>query len=75
MVSHFLPKHIKLNTVDIWVVYFNYTLTLVCLCILAPDYTVKTCLKRPLKKEDQLSLNAGKKFCRKGAFCNPFDLH
>ena len=24
----------------------------------------KTCLKRPLKKEDQLSLNAGQKYCR-----------
>ena len=33
----------------------------------------KTFLKWPLKKEDQLSLNAGQKYC--GAFCNTFDLH
>ena len=47
----------------------------------------KTSLKRPLKKktiiafQDQLSLNAGQKYCRmwinapRGAFCNTFDLH
>ena len=27
------PKHIKLNTVDIWVVYFTYTLTQTLVCI------------------------------------------
>ena len=35
-------------------------------------------IKRPLKKEDQLSLNAGQKYYRmlsNGAFCNTFDLH
>ena len=32
-------KHIKLTTVDMWVVYFIYTLTLVC--ILTADYTAK----------------------------------
>ena len=53
-------KHIKLNAVDIWVVYFIYTLTLVCIYWL---YS-KTCLKWPLKKEEQLSLNAGQKYCR-----------
>ena len=45
----------------------------------------KTCLKWPLKKktkigfQDQLSLNAGQKYCRinapRGAFCNTFDLY
>ena len=44
----------------------------------------KTCLKRPLWKrpkigfQDQLSLNAGQKYCRMlqwGAFCNTLDLH
>ena len=33
------------------------------ICILTADYTVKPVL-RPLKKEDQLSLNAGLKYCR-----------
>ena len=27
------PKHIKLNTVDIWVVYFTYTLAQRLVCI------------------------------------------
>ena len=46
------PKHIKL-----------YILTDTCMYI---DYWLysKTCLKQPLKKEDQLLLNAGQKFCR-----------
>ena len=47
----------------------------------------KTCVKRPLSKrlkigfQDQLSLNAGQKYCRmlqafsKGAFCNTLNLH
>ena len=26
-------KHIKLTTVGIWVVYFTYTQTLVCICV------------------------------------------
>ena len=36
------PKHIKLNTVDIGVVYFTYILTQthVCICILTADDTV-----------------------------------
>ena len=34
------------------------------ICILTADYTVKACFKRPLKKEDQLSFNAGQKYCR-----------
>ena len=47
------------------------------ICILTADYTVKPVLQCHLKK-DQLSLNAGQKYCRMlqgGAFCNPFDLH
>ena len=34
------------------------------ICILTADYTVKAGLKRSLKREDQLSLNAGQKYCR-----------
>ena len=30
---------------------------------------------KTLKKEDQLSLNAGQKYCRMLPFCNSFDLH
>ena len=44
-------------------VYFTYTLTQTLDCILTADYKVKP-LKWPLKKEDQLSLNAGQKYCR-----------
>ena len=48
------------------------------------DKYSKTCLKRPLSKEQklffwfQLSLNAGQKHCRMlqgRGFCNPFSLH
>ena len=56
------PKHIKLNTVDIWVVYFTYTLTQTLVRI-SWLYS-KTCLKRPFKKVDQLLLYAGRKYCR-----------
>ena len=44
----------------------------------------KTCVKQPISKrpkivfEDQLSLNAGQKYCRMlpwEGFCNTFDLH
>ena len=34
------------------------------ICILTADLYSKICLKRPLKKDDQLSLNAGQKYCR-----------
>ena len=46
------PKHIKLSTVDIWVVNFTYTLTqtLVCIYILTADYTVKPVLSGNSKK-------------------------
>ena len=54
-------------------------------CIIKIHYVIcsKTCVKRPLSKrpkvgfQDQLSLNAGQKYCRmlRGAFCNNFDLH
>ena len=55
MVGHFLkrwPRHIKPNTVDIWVVYFTYTLTHTCMhiCILTADYTVKSVLSGHSKK-------------------------
>ena len=61
-----VPKHIKLATVDIWVVYFTYTLTQTLEWIMYIDCRLysKTCLKWPLEKEDQLSLNAGQKYCR-----------
>ena len=68
------PKHIKLTTVDIWVVYFTYTLTqtLVCiLCILTADYTVKPVLSSNLKKKTNYPLMHGPG----GAFCNPFDIY
>ena len=44
-------------------------------------FNMKTCLKRPLKQNTKigfqcrLSLNAGQKYYRMGAFCNTFDLH
>ena len=59
-------KHIKLTTVDIWVVpYFTCTLTqtLVWICTLTADDTVKPFLSGHWKKK-QLSLNAGQKYCR-----------
>ena len=34
------------------------------ICLLTADYTEKAGLKRPLKKEDKLSRNAGQKYCR-----------
>ena len=34
------------------------------ICILTADYTVKPVLSGHSKKEDQLSLNAGQKYCR-----------
>ena len=62
-------KPIRLTTVDIWVIYFTYTITqtLVCIYLYIDCWLYsKTCLKQPLKKEDQdlLSLNAGWKYCR-----------
>ena len=76
------PKHNKLTTVDIWVLYFTYTLkqTLVCiyvywLLIIQWLYS-KTCLKRLLKKkkEDQLSLMQVKSIveCSKGSILHSF---
>ena len=40
------PSISNLTTVDIWVVYFTYTLTqtLVCICIFTADYTVRSVL-------------------------------
>ena len=40
--GHDGPKHIKLTTVDIWVVYFTYILTQTLVCIYV--YTVKPIL-------------------------------
>ena len=34
------------------------------ICILNADYTIKSVLSGHSKKEDQLSLNAGQKYCR-----------
>ena len=42
--------------------YFTYTLTQTLVCIYV--YWLLIILKRPLKKEDQLSLNAGQMYCR-----------
>ena len=44
----------------------TFTYSAAHICILTADFDLysKTCLKRPLKKEDQLSLNAGQKYCR-----------
>ena len=47
--GHDGPKHIKLTTVDIWVVYFTYTLTQTLVCIYV--YTVKPDLSGHLQKE------------------------
>ena len=57
------PKHIKLTTVNIWVVHFTCTLTQTLECKNA-DYTAKHVLSSHSKKEDQLLLNAGQKYCR-----------
>ena len=35
-----------------------------CVCILTAEYTVKPVLSGHSKNEDQLSLNAGQKYCR-----------
>ena len=72
MVGHFLkwwarPKHIKLTTIDIWVVYFIYTLTqtLVCIYMYIDCWLYsKPVLSGHSKKEDPLLLNAGQKYCR-----------
>ena len=63
------PKHIKLTTPDILVVDFTYTVhtdtdTCMHICILTADCTVRPVLSGYSKKEDQLSLNAGQKYCR-----------
>ena len=56
------------STVDIWVVYFTRTLTTdtyMHICILTSDhYTVEPVLGGHSKKNDQLLLNAGQKYCR-----------
>ena len=47
------PMHIKLTTVDIWVVNFTYTLTQILVCIFVYIDCIlysKYCVQRPLKK-------------------------
>ena len=54
-----MPKPIKLTTVDIWVVYFTYTLTDTCMhiiCILTADYTAKPVLSGHSKKKTNYRL-------------------
>ena len=55
MVGHFLNegiKHIKLNSRHSGSILYLHTDIDTCMhiCILTADYTVKTCLKPPLKK-------------------------
>ena len=72
MVGHFLKwwaqAYQNNHSWHLGSILYLYTDTDSCmhLCILS-----KTCRKRPLQKEDQLSLNAGQKYCRMllGAFC------
>ena len=70
------PKHIKLNTVDIWVVYFTSdTDTCMHISIWTADYTVKPVLSGHSKKKDQLSLNAGQKYCILQSFWPSLSYH
>ena len=71
------PKHIKLNTVDIWVVCFTYTLTQTCVCILTADYIVKPVLSGHSKRRPIITHCRSKVLqnAPRGASCNPFDLH
>ena len=66
-------KHIKLTTVDIWVVYFTYTLTQTHVCILTADYTVKPVLSDHSKKTNyrlmQVKIIAE---CSKGSILQSF---
>ena len=71
------PKHIKLTTVVIWVVYFTYTLTqtLVCIiCVLAADYSVKPVLSsRSNKKTNYHSMQVESiAECSKGSILQYF---
>ena len=74
------PKHIKLTTVDIWVVYFTYTLTqtLVCIymytCILTSDYTVKPVLSGHSNKKTNYRLMQVKSIaeCSTGSILQSF---
>ena len=55
--------HIKLTTVDIWVVCFTYTLICICIIsILTADYTVKPVLRGHLKKKTNYCLMQVKSF-------------
>ena len=74
------PKHIKLTTVDIRVVYFTYKQTLVCIFVyglLINNYTVKPVLSGHSKNKTNYRLMQSKVLqnARRGAFCNTLDLH
>ena len=70
VVGHFLKWWAQAyqtnNSWHLGSILYLHTDTDTCMhiCILTADYTVKPCLKRPLKKEDQSSLNAGQEYCR-----------
>ena len=67
------PNHIKLTTVNIWVVYFTYTLTQTLECIHA-DYTVKPVLSSHSKKKTNYRLMQVKGIadCSKGSILQSF---
>ena len=66
------PKHIKLTTVDIWVVYFTYTLTHIC--IWTADYTLNPVLSGHSKKKTNYCLMQVKSIaeCSKGSILQYF---
>ena len=82
MVGHFVKwsaQAYQTNHSWLWVVYFSYTVTHWHRQLYAYMYIdcwlySKTCLKWPLKKEDQLSLNAGQEYCNcsKGSILQSF---
>ena len=72
------PKHIKLTTVNIWLVYITFTLTqtLVSIykCILTADYTVKPVCSGHSKKKTYYCLMQVKSIaeCSKGSILQYF---
>ena len=65
---------IKPTTVDIWVVYFTFTLTQTLVCILTADYTVKPVLCSHSKKKTNYLLMQVKSIaeCSKGLILQSF---
>ena len=56
----------------------NVICSLICLCTVKPVLIGHSKRRPKIGFQDQLSLNAGQKYCRMlqgGAFCNSFDLH